>query len=89
MIPAVESASNVGLPLVLLPFLGSGFVPTDSMPDGLRWFAEHQPFTPLIETARGLLAGSSSGGTAAVAVGWYLVIGLVWSIRLSARDSTR
>ncbi|QJY44854.1 ABC transporter permease [Pseudonocardia broussonetiae] len=88
----VESASNVGLPLVLLPFLGSGFVPTDSMPAGLRWFAEHQPFTPLIETVRGLLAGTPSGGTAAVAVGWCLVIalgGFVWSIRLFARDSTR
>lgn len=88
----VESASNVGLPLVLLPFLGSGFVPTDSMPAGLRWFAEHQPFTPLIETVRGLLAGTPSGATAAVAVGWSLVIALVgflWSTRLFARDTTR
>ena len=37
---------------MLLPFLGSGFVPTDSMPAGLRWFAEYQPFTPIIETLR-------------------------------------
>jgi ABC-2 type transport system permease protein len=51
----VEAASNIGMPLVLLPFLGSGFVPTDSMPVGLRWFADHQPFTPIIETLRGLL----------------------------------
>ena len=43
--------------LVLLPFLSSGFVPTDSMPDGLGWFAENQPFTPIIETVRGLLLG--------------------------------
>ncbi|MBW0089676.1 ABC transporter permease [Pseudonocardia sp. KRD-184] len=88
----VESASNVGLPLVLLPFLGSGFVPTDSMPAGLRWFAEHQPFTPLIETVRGLLAGTPSGATAAAAVGWCLLItlgGFLWSTRLFARDSTR
>jgi ABC-2 type transport system permease protein len=42
----VESASNLGLPLILLPFLGSGFVPTDSMPTAIRWFAEYQPFTP-------------------------------------------
>ena len=41
----VEAASNVGMPLILLPFLGSGFVPTDSMPTGIRWFAEYQPFT--------------------------------------------
>ena len=50
---SVETASNLPMPLILLPFLGSGFVPTDSMPAGLRWFAEYQPFTPVIETLRG------------------------------------
>jgi ABC-2 type transport system permease protein len=43
-----ETASNVGLPLTFLPFVGSGFVPTDSMPTGVRWFAEYQPFTPIM-----------------------------------------
>jgi ABC-2 type transport system permease protein len=52
---SVETASNLPMPLVFLPFLGSGFVPTDSMPTGLRWFAEYQPFTPITETLRGLL----------------------------------
>ena len=47
---SVETASNLPMFLVLLPFLSSGFVPTDSMPDGLSWFAENQPFTPMIET---------------------------------------
>ena len=49
------------MPLMLLPFLGSGFVPTESMPAGLRWFAEYQPFTPIIETLRGLLLGTPIG----------------------------
>ncbi len=49
----MESASNAPMPLILLPFLGSGFVPTDSMPTVLRWFAEYQPFTPIMETLRG------------------------------------
>ncbi|MEH0841215.1 ABC transporter permease [Micromonospora sp. CPCC 205711] len=49
---SVETPSNLPMPLVLLPFRGSGFVPTDSMPDGLRWFAEYEPFTPIIETLR-------------------------------------
>lgn len=53
----VETASNLPTPLMLLPFLGSGFVPTDSMPVGLEWFAEYQPFTPIMETIRGLLLG--------------------------------
>ncbi|MBB5807937.1 ABC-2 type transport system permease protein [Saccharothrix ecbatanensis] len=88
----VESSSNVGLPLVLLPFLGSGFVPTDSMPTALRWFAEYQPFTPLIETLRGLLMGTPIGNNAFIALGWCVVIGLggyLWSKKLFNRESTR
>ena len=56
---SVESASNLPMPLILLPFLGSGFVPTDSMPTAMRWFAEYQPFTPIMETLRGLLMGTA------------------------------
>lgn len=88
----VESSSNVGMPLMLLPFLGSGFVPTDSMPTVLRWFAEYQPFTPLIETLRGLLMGTPIGNNAVIAVGWCVVIalgGYLWSKKLFNRESTR
>ena len=49
------------MPLMLLPFFGSGFVPTDSMPDPLRWFADNQPFTPIIETLRALAARAAIG----------------------------
>jgi ABC-2 type transport system permease protein len=72
----VESASNAPMPLMLLPFLGSGFVPTGSMPAGLRWFAEYQPFTPVIETLRGLLLGSRIGNSGIVAVAWCIGITL-------------
>ena len=75
--------------LMLLPFLSSGFVPTDSMPDGLRWFAENQPFTPIIETLRGLLLGTPIGDSGIVAVGWCVVISIVgylWARRLYDRD---
>ncbi|MBP2327950.1 ABC-2 type transport system permease protein [Kibdelosporangium banguiense] len=88
----VESSSNIGMPLVLLPFLGSGFVPTDSMPAGLRWFAEYQPFTPLIETLRGLLMGTPMGNSAVIALCWCVVIalgGYLWSKKLFNRESTR
>ncbi|WP_406315079.1 ABC transporter permease [Streptosporangium sp. NBC_01639] len=84
----VEASSNVGMPLLLLPFLGSGFVPTDSMPTVLRWFAEYQPFTPLIETLRGLLMGTPIGNNAVIAVGWCVVIalgGYLWSKKLFNR----
>ena len=58
---SVEAASNAPMSLILLPFLSSGFVPTDSMPAGLAWFAEHQPFTPIIETLRAFLEGTHAG----------------------------
>ena len=52
---SVETASNTPMFLILLPFLGSGFVPTATMPSGLRQFAEYQPFTPVADTVRGAL----------------------------------
>ena len=86
---SVETASNLPMFLILLPFLSSGFVPTGSMPDGLSWFCEHQPFTPLIETVRGLLLGTPIGDSGVVAVGWCVAIavgGYLWSRRLYDRE---
>jgi ABC-2 type transport system permease protein len=86
---SVETASNLPMFLMLLPFLGSGFVPTQTMPAGLRWFAENQPFTPIIETLRGLLLGTPIGNSGLVAVAWCLAIslfGFLWARRLYERD---
>ncbi|MFC0436326.1 ABC transporter permease [Kutzneria buriramensis] len=86
---SVETASNLPMPLTLLPFLGSGFVPTDSMPAGLRWFAEYQPFTPIMETLRGLLMDRPLGDNAWLALAWCAVIALgsyLWSKRLFNRE---
>lgn len=87
---SVESASNVPLVLVLLPMLGSGFVPTASMPGPLRVFAEWQPFTPIIEAIRSLLLGTPMGLNGWLAVGWCVVIaavGYVWAMTLYSRKS--
>jgi ABC-2 type transport system permease protein len=75
--PTPEAASNAPMPLVFLPFLGSGFVPTDSMPTVLRWFAEYQPFTPIMQTIRGLLLGPPIGNNAAIATAWCTAIAAV------------
>jgi ABC-2 type transport system permease protein len=88
----VEGASNLPMPLILLPFLGSGFVPTDSMPTVLRWFADYQPFTPIMETLRGLLLGTGIGNSAWYAAAWcaaITVLGYVWAKRLYNRDPSR
>jgi ABC-2 type transport system permease protein len=88
---SVEAASNLPMPLVLLPFLGSGFVPVDSMPAGMRWFAEHQPFTPMMDTLRGLLMGTPIGSSGVVALAWCALIamsGYLWARDLYERDPT-
>jgi ABC-2 type transport system permease protein len=85
---SVETASNTPMLLMLLPFLGSGFVPTASLPVGLRWFAQYQPFTPVTETLRALLTGSPIGSHAIVAVAWCVAIALgsyLWAVRLFNR----
>ncbi len=89
---SVETASNLPMILTFLPFLSSGFVPTASMPGPLQWFAEHQPFTPIIETLRGLLFGAPLGDSGLVAVAWCLVIsagGYLWARRLYERVPVR
>ena len=85
---SVEAASNAPMPLILVPFLSSAFVPTDSMPAGLAWIAEHQPFTPIIDTFRALLAGLGPGADAWWAVGWCVLIAatsFAWATRLFGR----
>ncbi|MFF9409781.1 ABC transporter permease [Streptomyces anandii] len=78
----VESASNKPLLVQFLPFLGSAFVPADSMSPGLRWFAEYQPFTPMTEALRGLLSGAAIGDNAWISLTWCAAItltGYLWS----------
>ena len=85
---SVETASNLPMFLILLPFLSSGFVPADSLPNGLSWFAENQPFTPIIETVRGLLLGTTIGSSGVLAVAWCVVIsiaGFLWARKLYER----
>lgn len=89
---SVETASNIPMFLMLLPFLGSGFVPTDSMPAGIRWFAEYQPFSPIIETLRGLLMGTPIGNSGVLAVAWcsaVALLGFLWARRLYERNPLR
>jgi ABC-2 type transport system permease protein len=82
---SVETASNTPMFLTLLPFLSSGFVPTASMPAGLRQFAEYEPVTPVTQTIRGLITGGPVGTHVLAAIVWSVGIalaGYLWSVRL-------
>jgi len=85
---SVETASNTPLFLMILPFISSAFVPTEEMPVGLRQFAEYQPFTPMINSLRALVAGGPAGSDLWFAIGWCVLIalaGYLWSRRLFQR----
>ncbi|MBQ0867678.1 ABC transporter permease [Streptomyces sp. RK75] len=87
--PNAEAASNNALPLILLPLLSSAFVPVDGMPGWFQPIAEYQPFTPAIETLRGLLLGSHIGHNAWLAIAWCLglaALGHLWSASTFNRD---
>ncbi|GAA2170916.1 multidrug efflux ABC transporter permease LieB [Agrococcus versicolor] len=71
---SVDGASAFSYPLILLPFVSSAFVPTETMPGPVRWFAEHQPVTAIVDAMRALLAGEPVGGELAVALAWVLGI---------------
>ena len=70
----VDGASAFSYPLIFLPFLSSAFVPTDSMPGPVRWFADHQPVTAIVDTLRSLLAEQPVGSDIGVALAWMVGI---------------
>ncbi|RKS06771.1 ABC-2 type transport system permease protein [Nocardiopsis sp. Huas11] len=71
---SVEGASAFSYPLIFLPFLSSAFVPTETMPGPVRWFAEHQPVTSIVNTIRGLLSGQPAGDDVWTALAWCVGI---------------
>ena len=77
-----EAASGYGFIVMFIPYVSSAFVPVDTMPEWLRWVADNQPLTPIIETVRGLLLGTDIGDSAGLAVMWcaiILVVAIVWT----------
>ncbi|EOD58422.1 ABC transporter permease [Amycolatopsis vancoresmycina] len=89
---AAKNAEGANLFILLvqvLPFVSSAFVPTDTMSGAVRWFARNEPFTPVIDTLRGLLLGTPAGSVAWIAVAWcagFAVAGYVWARLLFRRD---
>jgi ABC-2 type transport system permease protein len=74
---SVDGASAFSYPLIFLPFISSAFVPTDTMPGPVRWFAENQPVTSIVNTIRDLFAGQPVSGDIWVALAWCVGILLV------------
>jgi ABC-2 type transport system permease protein len=87
--PSAEAASNNAMPLIFLPLISSTFVPVDAMPGWFQPIAEYQPFTPTIETVRGLLLGTEIGNNWWISIAWCLglaALGYRWSKAVFNRD---
>ncbi len=87
---SVDGASAFSYPLIFLPFISSAFVPTDSMPGPVRWFAEHQPVTSIVNAIRELFAGRPAGGDIWVALAWcagILIVAYATAMRIYRRKT--
>jgi len=78
----VDGASAFSYPLIFLPFISSAFVPTDTMPGPVAWFAEHQPVTSIVDTLRALFAQQPVGADIWIALAW--LVGLLLAAYLGA-----
>ena len=86
LVSSPESANSVGFLVVFpLTFISSAFVPVDSMPPGLQWFAEINPFTIVVNAMRALWLGAPAGNDVWGAVVWSLVILAVFAPLAVAR----
>ena len=82
---SADGASAFAYPLILLPFVSSAFVPTATMPGPVRWFAEHQPVTAIVDALRHLLAGQPVGSGIWAALGWCLaVLAVAYAVAMAA-----
>jgi len=70
----VDGASAFSYPLIFLPFISSAFVPTDTMPAPVAWFAENQPVTPIVNTIRDLFAQQPVGDDIWIDLAWCVGI---------------
>jgi ABC-2 type transport system permease protein len=83
-----DGAGAFAYPLLFLPFVSSAFVPTDGMPGPVRWFAEHQPVTSIVNTLRALYAEQPPGNDVWTALAWCIGL-LVVAYALGVRTYRR
>lgn len=86
-----EGSSGLMLPLFILPFISSGFVPVDSMAGGMKWFAEIQPMTPIIDSFRALTLDLPLGSSLWTALAWcagIIIVSFTCSIQIYKRRTS-
>ena len=70
-----ESAQAAAFPIMApLVFASSVFVPIQSMPGWLRWWAENQPVSVTANAVRSIVLGESAGGDVIRCLAWCVVL---------------
>jgi ABC transporter DrrB family efflux protein len=86
LVSSPESANSLGFIAVFpLTFVSSAFVPVDSMPSALQWFADINPFTIVVDAMRALWLGAPAGNSIWGAVAWSVGILVVFAPLAVAR----
>ena len=86
LVSSPEAANSLGFIAVFpLTFISSAFVPVASMPAGLQWFANINPFTVVVDAMRALWLGAPAGNYVWGAVAWSLGIIAVFAPLAVAR----
>jgi ABC transporter DrrB family efflux protein len=90
LVSSPEAANGVGFTLIFpITFISSAFVPVESMPAGLRDFAEHNPITLMVDAMRALWLGAPAGNAVWGALAWSLGLTAVFSVLAVARYRRR
>ena len=87
---SVDGASAFSYPIIFLPFISSAFVPTESMPSGVRAFAENQPVTSIVNAIRALLSRQPVGNDIWIALAWclgILIVAYLFALRVYKRKA--
>jgi ABC-2 type transport system permease protein len=80
----IDGASAFSYPLIFLPFVSSAFAPTGTMPGPVRWFAENQPVTSLVDAIRALLGQQPVGAGVWVALAWCAgILAVAWIVAVA------
>jgi ABC-2 type transport system permease protein len=80
-----DGAGAFAYPLLFLPFVSSAFVPTARMAGPVKWFAEHQPVTSIVDTLRNLYADRPPGSDLWTALAWCIgLLLLAWALAIRA-----
>ncbi len=81
----VDGAAGFSYPLIFLPFISSAFVPTETMPGPVQWFAENQPVTSIVDSIQALFSGQPVGSDIWVALAWCVgVLVIAYVVAMAA-----